>query len=491
MWSSTALALTTRLRSRLATLVTSATLLCLAGTAVAEKRVVVLDFVGPRTGRYQAAVTKMIAKKHTVVAGETYARTARKLGAARPTSANVSAVARELEANAVLIGIVKRKRGRYTLRLRLRAGVDGEFSATTIKADSKKPRLTAAQLRRVRRALLAAIDELPPLEAPPADYGEGGDDDGDDYDDDGDGRGGGGGDDDYDGYDDGGTIEKKSGANSALSDAEQADLDVRGRGMDIAAGLSFSARTLSFTVRDGLGDLAPRGYEGTMVPGANIFGELYPLAFNRKKKSALHNVGVTFSYDQAIKIESRMLYDDGSGSPAEAILPTAQTRWGVGLVYRYNFGKQPTSPTIKASLRYSSFAFVIDKSAAPGGVTVDIPNMEYAYYDPGLALRFPVAPKLALLADARLLLVTGAGEMQAASEYGASTITGYDVDIGFEYKINPRASLRAGGRFTGINLDFDGSGSLTSDRDGDGSSQDVTGASDQLVGGYLVAGYLF
>ncbi len=486
MWNSTLIDLTNRLRTRLATLLVGAVVLSVTGTALAEKRIVVLDFVGPRTAKYQKAVTKMIEKKHTVVAGKTYSRTARKLDAAKPTSDNVSAVARELEADGVLIGIVKKRRGRYTLRLRLRTGADGEFSETTVKADSKKPRLTAAQVRRVRRELLAAIDELPPLPSGEPDYGDDDDDDdyGDDDDDDDDRRG-----DDDD--DDGDAKVSKKSADSPLTEAEKADLDVRGRAMDIAAGMSFSARTLSFTVRDGLGDLAPRGYEGTLVAGAYIFGELYPLAFNRKKKSALHNVGVTFAYDQVLKIESRMLYDDGSGTPAEAILPTTQSRWGVGLVYRHNFGKKPTSPTIKAALRYSSFSFVIDKAAAPGGVTVDIPNMEYVYYDPGLALRFPVNPKIALLADARFLLITGAGDMQQASEYGASTITGYDFDVGFEYKVNPKASVRVGGRFTGINLDFDGSGALTTDRDGDGSSQDVLSASDQFVGGYVVAGYLF
>ena len=489
MWNSTSIDLKNRHRARWVALLVGAVILSITGSALAEKRIVVLDFVGPRTAKYQAAVTTMIKKKHTVITGKSYARTARKLDAAKPTTTNVAAVAQELEADGVLIGIVKKKRGRYTLRLRLRTGADGEFTETTVKADSKKPRLTAAQVRRVRRELLAAIDELPALAPPPA-AGDDDDDDDDDYgrgdddDDDDDGRG-----DDDDGGDT--KVKKPGGADSTLTEAEKADLDVRGRAMDIAAGLSFSARTLSFTVRDGLGDLAPRGYEGTLVAGANIFGELYPLAFNRKKKSVLHNVGVTFAYDQVVKIESRMLYDDGSGTPAEAILPTTQSRWGVGLVYRHNLGKKPTSPTIKAAFRYSSFGFVIDKAAAPGGVTVDIPNMEYVYYDPGLALRFPVNPQIALLADARFLLVTGAGDMQQASEYGASTITGYDVDVGFEYKLNANACVRAGGRFTGISLDFDGSGTLTTDRDGDGNSQDVLSASDQFVGGYLVAGYLF
>ncbi len=452
--------------------------------ASAEKRIVILDFEGRRTARYEKQITQILEKNNTVISSREYKRAAKKLRAARPTAPNVAKVAEELEADGVLIGVVKRRRGRYRLTVRLRAGTSGDFTDDTITANSAKPRLSRAQMRRFRKELGRAIDNLPEREAPPPEVEEvegpppSEDEDltaGDDEEE-----------------EPVASTKKKGGEASTLTSAEQADMDVRGRALEAAGGLSFSARTLSFSVRSGLGDLAPRGYEGTLVAGAYVLGELYPLAFNRKKKSITHNIGVAFSFDRVLKIESRMLYDDGSGTPAEATLPTTQSHWGVGLVYRHNFGKKPTSPTLKLGVRYNSFSFVIDKDSFPGGADqVDIPNMEYVYWDPGLAIRFPVNPKIALLADVRYLLVTAAGSMTDADQYGSTKITGYDADVGFAYRINKTVSVRAGGRFTGINLSFDGTGDKTNNRDGDSSTQDVMSASDQYVGGYLVAGFLF
>ena len=54
----------------------------------------------------------------------------------------------------------------------------------------------------------------------------------------------------------------------SLNAEQRADLAARGRGLDVAAGLSFMGRRLTFTVRNGLGDLSPRGYQGTPVAGA-------------------------------------------------------------------------------------------------------------------------------------------------------------------------------------------------------------------------------
>ena len=42
----------------------------------------------------------------------------------------------------------------------------------------------------------------------------------------------------------------------------------------------------------------------------------------------------------------------------------AAARYGVGLVFRYPFGK-PTSPTLKFSARYNKLTFSIDESARP------------------------------------------------------------------------------------------------------------------------------
>ncbi len=456
-------------------------------TATAEKKIVVFKFTGKRPAKIQKAVVNMLKKEHTVVTQARYNRTAKKLRAKRRNNENVAKVLQKLEADGVVVGSVKKKRGRvYRVIIKLRSATDGSF-VDEFEVLTRGLKLSPKARKVVRKKLLAAIDDLPVIEEaePEEVYEEPAEPDeeeplvaeADDDDDD----------------DEEVAVEKEGDSgDSALTDEEKADLMVRGRGVDVAGGLSFIGRSLSFTVRDGLGDLAPRGYDGALVAGAYFTAEVYPLGLNLKKKGFLRNIGLTASVDKVIKIESRLAYRDADNNPAEIVLPSSQLRWSVGVVYRHNFGKKPTSPTVKLGVRYGGFSFTIDRSEADAaGVPVDIPDMEYTIIDPGLGIRFPLSAKLALLADLRYLLVTGTGDMQLDTQYGAATVTGFDGDIGFEYMLKKQIYLRAGGRYTKIGFDFSGGADLTNGRDGDDSTQDVFGANDQYFGGYVTAAYRF
>ncbi len=472
-----------------------------AAEARKKKRIVVIGFSGPRAASFQRTVTKLVKRRHRVIAGSRYSRKARRMKARRPTKRNVRRVLNRMNADGMLIGVVKRRGPRYLLKVRLRAGAHGRF-VTTITVRSRGPKLRGKALRTMRSRLLAAIRRLPRLrgEDEPRVAADGddddddrrvakrGDDDADDADDD---------DDDGAGDDDGAsaTAKKKDTDEpepSPLTDEEKADLLVRGRGLDVSVGLTATKRTLSFTVSDGLAN-SPRGYRiSNPVAGAYVVAELYPLAFDLKKRSKSRNIGVSAVFDRVIKIQSTLAYTDAATMMrTTADLPTAQQRWGVGVVYRHNFGSKPTSPTVKVSARYNRLQFTIDKTAAPTGVLVDIPNVDYTYIDPGVAIHYPVSAKLAFNLEARFLFVTNTGEMQAADQYGTASMSGYDADVGFEYKIDARMSVRGGGRILGIAYDFDGTGDLVVNRDGDPSTVDVGGALDQYIGGYLTVGYLF
>ena len=65
-----------------------------------------------------------------------------------------------------------------------------------------------------------------------------------------------------------------------------------------------------------------------------------------------------------------------------------------------------------------------------------------------------------------------------------------DVDVGIEYKILRRLSLKIGGRYRHMSFKFNGMGELT-DREPTDNIQDVTGALDRYLGGYLLTTYLF
>ncbi|HTM19441.1 MAG TPA: hypothetical protein VL172_03000 [Kofleriaceae bacterium] len=464
------------------------------GLAQAKKRLVVFAFSGPGAESFQGDVENLLRRKHTLVSQDSYVKRARKLNAGKPTAANVRKVAGDMSVDGMIIGTVKKTGPRYTVTVKVRAGADGAFS-DPIVVHTRKPGLSGDAHKQMKADLLAEVTALPPLQP----GGAASDDDDDDS--------GGGDDDDGGGGDDDSTRaapppvdgdSKPAPAPEVGITAERrADLLARGRGLDVAAGLSFMGRRLTFTVRSGLGDLSPRGYQGTPVAGAYVAGELYPLAFNLNNRSITRDLGITGVVDKVLKIESRLRYQDDANMEQVASLPTEQMRWGVGLVFRHNFGSRPTAPSVKLGIRYNRARFVIDKGAAPvvGGsaVVVDIPNMDYAYIDPGIAGRLPIGGKLSLLADVRYLYITDTGEMQQMDQYGDATVTGIDADVGAEYKISPQLSIRGGGRLIRIGYDFtEGNGAeLVYNRDGDAASQDVFGAQDRYLGGYAIAAYLF
>ncbi len=248
-------------------------------------------------------------------------------------------------------------------------------------------------------------------------------------------------------------------------------------------GASFTGRKLAFKHTGDAAD-APPGYRGKPVPGFFLTGAIFPLAFGGKR-GGLANIGVGFVADRAVGIKSAV--DDGMGGSAQ--LATREYRYGGSLIYRYNMGDDPDGLSIQASVGYNKLGFSIDKNAAPMNVVVDVPNVVYTYVDPGVGARIPIAGKLSGLLDAKFLAVLDTGEIQKPEEYGAATVTGFDVDGGLEYRIGQHLLVRGGARLLLMGYKFKGTGAQT-DRNGDDAT-DVGGASDRYLGGYLTGGYVF
>ena len=81
--------------------------------------------------------------------------------------------------------------------------------------------------------------------------------------------------------------------------------------------------------------------------------------------------------------------------------------------------------------------------------------------------------------------------MQSPDQYGASTVTGVDLSIGFDYQVATKIVLRASAGLATIGYAFKGNGALTNNRDGDATSIDVSGARDTYFGGSAGAAYAF
>lgn len=501
------------------------------GVAHARKRLVVLEFTGPKAEEFQADLEKILKKRHSLVPQAKWDAAADDLGATKLTDANVKRIAGKLNVDGVIVGKSEKRGSRYYLHLKLRAGASGKVLAEP-EVIERSGGLGPDGRDTIDESLLPVIDELPKLgggdddedadadddaddrgsrgkgKGKPTGKGKGkpaddDDDDGDDDDDDdrsagrgddrddddGDDRGDDGDDRDDDGDDDDRVASRDDDDDrDDRDDRDDDDGDRDDRGgpadprpaMDLSAGLSFTGRKLGFTTN--LVQNAPQGYSGAPVPGLRITGDLYPLAFNKRNRSFTRNLGVTGLFDRAIKISSEL-----KTATMTYTLPTVEQHLAFGVIYRH-----PVSPTltIEGSVRYNKRKFVINKSSAPADA-VDIPNTDYSYVDPGVGVHYVLGPKAALSADARFLLITDTGEMQSPDQYGASTVTGVDLGLAVDYRVAQKIVVRAALGLATIGYAFKGNGALTNNRDGQPASVDVSGARDTYYGGSAGAAYLF
>lgn len=488
------------------------------GAKSAQTNIVLLDFTGPKASSVRKSMVKMLGSKAKLVPVAKYKKAQKRLRARRMSGRDVVKVSKSLDVHGLITGSVKRKRGKYQLSLTLVSGTTGDTVDRLTVTLGRTPRITKRAERDIERKFFPALADLGTHEKdePRVAKGKRGrdreevvEDDDDDWETE---DTGGDADEVEEEWDDEGDDEEPVRERTARRDDEVPDeiddeparddgddADAvtvtdkelyghlgRNRGLDVAAGMSFTQRTLTFTVAEGIMN-PPNGYDGGMVPGAYVSAAFYPLAFGKKSvpknKSPLWGLGVGLVYDKVLKISSK-----AQGSDID--IPTNQQRYGFSVLYRYNVGSKASGPTVTASVGYNKLQFTLDKEfAAMNGLDIDLPNVEFAYIDPTVALRYPAGDKMALLFSASFLFVMDTGEMQAMNQYGGATVSGLAGDLGLEYRLNTRLLIRGGARIQRIAFDFNGSGALT-DRNGDGTA-DVGGALDQYLGGYATAGYLF
>ncbi len=151
------------------------------GVAHARKRLVVLEFTGPKAEEFQADLEKILKKRHSLVPQAKWDAAADDLGATKLTDANVKRIAGKLNVDGVIVGKSEKRGSRYYLHLKLRAGASGKVLAEP-EVIERSGGLGPDGRDTIDESLLPVIDELPKL--------GGGDDDEDaDADDDADDRG--------------------------------------------------------------------------------------------------------------------------------------------------------------------------------------------------------------------------------------------------------------------------------------------------------------
>jgi hypothetical protein len=262
------------------------------------------------------------------------------------------------------------------------------------------------------------------------------------------------------------------------------------RAIDAALGLSFTARQLTFKYSSDLGKPPPAYKQAVPVPGAYIDMTFYPLSFNHKPSGIVSGLGLEILYDQVLVINSEKKYPDQMGNLVKADLATKESRYGVGAVLRYPLGTGPRAIVVGGKLSYQKQQFTVAQTL-PNNDPTDVPNVSYSILSPAAFIQAPVIPKLTLNAQLAFLAVTDTGDIQKPTQYGAATVTGYQLNAGADYMIMPSVFVRAELRYQSFGFTFKGDPmSMTNTRDTD-PDQDVQGAKDTYFGGAATVGYLY
>ena len=140
---------------------------------------------------------------------------------------------------------------------------------------------------------------------------------------------------------------------------------------------------------------------------------------------------------------------------------------------------------------YMHRMFKVDRSQLAEGNIIDLPDVFYRGYDPGIEFRFPIVKAVALVFGGRGVFVTNTGEIQKGNQYGQAKVTGGEGHAGLDIVIGKRLAIRAVGEAAQLGFAFVGNGEMSNNRDGDPMTKDVGGAADRYIGGALTIAVLY
>jgi hypothetical protein len=487
-------------------------LFSLAGTSQvgwAQKRIAVAQLDGDAKGTVAAIVVKALEEDYTVIAPKAVTKVADEL-AVTIDDKQGGKLMTELEADVLVTGSVEKSKRGHKLTLRVLAS-GSKKSRSAFILYGKKP--TSPKLRGGIRAAVSTILEkdgggegsaggdeavAEPASGKTGKAGKGGRDSkvgtGVEADvDAGDPDSAGGRDSKGEGDSEGANAEAEpasddddplakpaKGARTKVADREEDDdsgeVTVRAKSssepglspVSIAVGPSLSSRTLKFNSRANFAQ-APKNYKNPPVPGVRVSGQIFPGAFGGG--GVLSHFGVGFELDQTVGLKV---------NTAGMQLATVVRNYEVDARIRLPFGNKVSSPQVLLVGGYARRTFKVTR----GDVLVDLPDVDYKMFNPGLMFRFPIGA-VAIFGDARFLLMRSAGTIQTTGSYGPAKITAFDAEAGLEYRINRRFAVQASGDFVRVGFDFKGTGLQSNNRDGDAGSIDVGGAAEVYVGGAL------
>jgi hypothetical protein len=356
----------------------------------ATRRIAVLPFEGPSAGEVQAVIGSSLAADRTVVPADMVARAVRQVGRNDTSPEAYAAVARRLNAGAIVDGRVI-KDDRWRLRLSVRSGNSGALAGTVMWSGARLRDLVANVQRgapawmqsildegagTVSRTPAPAAESDPDPEVPPT------------------------------------SVAAKAPAADAASSGPPEPI------WEISLGPRVVSRTFTYT--DNLSNLP--GYTLAGAPALVAEAELFPTATST---SLARHFGFAGHFESSfgVKTEGR----DGAASHST----TVRAYWG-GARYRMpvnNF-------LINVGVDYGVHAFVMDVD------DVVAPNVRYTFLRPSLGGRAEAGGGISLSLTAAYLHILSVGGMDDPARFPRITATGVDFVGSIAYAVDKEFELR-------------------------------------------------
>ena len=134
--------------------------------AQAGRRVVVLTFSGPQGESAEKAVQTIVGQDNSLVPAAAFAKAQRQLKIGSMTERNVARVAKKVQADALVLGAVRRKGIKWSLHLTVREGKTGD-TVDIIVVPLRTPRIDDHARESIVQQLLPAIARVSTIEDEP------------------------------------------------------------------------------------------------------------------------------------------------------------------------------------------------------------------------------------------------------------------------------------------------------------------------------------
>jgi hypothetical protein len=138
----------------------AALVVALPSVAQARRRIVILDFEGPKAEQFHVDVERLVKKQHMVIPVDKWNAAAEEMDATSLSEKDVKKVAKRLNVDGVISGKIEKRRDEYILRLKVREGKTGEVVGNPIDTKTGGPRLDGAATREIKTELFDTLDVL-------------------------------------------------------------------------------------------------------------------------------------------------------------------------------------------------------------------------------------------------------------------------------------------------------------------------------------------